>query len=423
MVWVYFLVYLGLVFLSAFFSSAETALISLDQGRLKHKASLKDRSAERLLALLAKPETLLSTLLIGNNLVNVAVASLTTVLSSRFISGDSQWVVLVSTGITTVVLLTFGEIIPKSLGFRHRDTIAEYYAKPVRLFQFLIYPVVSVFSYLSRLFMGKAAKGGGKRLSLRELKHLLASEVEMFSNEPETLKMVNEIIDLAERDVKSVMTARVDVVSVPLSEGLAGLSRMVAEKRFHTIPVFSDSGEQVVGIVSAKNLVTPLLSGKLDNLTLQDVMDPPLFVSEFSSLRYVLGQFRRYRTHIAVVIDEYGDALGIVTQSDIFQNVLGNLDAVSSPVQRVSGRVYRVLGNLAVDEARTLLPVEIEEKKDYATVAGFFIYQYGKMPREGARLRHKGVVWMVEKLDGLRIERLKVILEHSKKKRGGGGEG
>lgn len=416
MTWLYLLVYLGLVLLSALFSSAETALISLDQLRLKHQASMKDRRAQRLLALLSKPETLISTLLIGNNLVNVAVASLTTVLSSRFLSGDSQWVILISTGITTVVLLTFGEIIPKSLGFRHRDTLARYYAAPVRIFHFMIYPVVSVFSFLSRFFMGKSAQPGGRRLSLRELKHLMASEVEMFSDEPETLRMVNEIIDLAERDVKSVMTSRIDMVSISQSEGLMGLSRIIAEKRFHTIPIFSDNGEQVLGIVSAKNLVTPLLSGKLDNLTLTDVMEPPLLVSEFSSLRYVLDQFRRHRAHFALVVDEYGETQGIVTQSDIFQNILGYLDEVASPVQRVSKRVYRVLGNLAVDEARTLLPLDIEDKKDYATVAGFFIYHYGKMPKQGARLRHNGVVWMVEKLDGLRIEKLKVILEYSKKK-------
>ena len=411
MEWVYIAVYIVLVLLSGFFSSAETALISLNEIRLRHKSSRGDRRAKKLLALLRKPESLFSTLLVGNNLVNVAVASVTTVISSRLLRGNDQWVVLVSTAMTTIVLLTFGEIIPKSMAFRHREQLANLYVAPVRFFHALFFPAVLIFSYLSRAFMGKRSSGSSRRLSLLELKHLIASEVDLFRNEPATLRMVNEIIDLADRDVKSVMTSRVDIVAISASEGLEGFKRIVSEKRFHTIPVFRDNSEQVIGVVSAKKLITPLLSGKGESLSLADVIDPPLFVSEFSTLRYVLGQLRRQKTHFAVVVDEYGTTLGVVTQTDIFQNILGNLDFFASPVQRVGRRVYRVMGNLAMDEAISLLPVPIEEKKDFATVAGFFIYPYGKMPREGARLRYGGAVWIVEKLDGLRIERLKVILE------------
>jgi len=415
MEWLYVTVYLSLVLLSGFFSSAETALISLNEVRLRHKASRGDLSSQKLLTLIKKPEALFSTLLVGNNLVNVAVASLTTVISSRFLVGDDQWIVLISTAVTTVILLTFGEIIPKSWAYRHREKLSGFYVGPVHFFHLLFYPAVVIFSLLSRIFMGKTGHGSSKRFTLLELKHIMASDVEMFSDEPERLKMVNEIIDLAERDVKSVMTARVNMVALSAGEGLEGFRRIVSEKRFHTIPVFKDNTEQVVGVVSAKYLITPLLSGKADSLSLNDVMDRPLFVSEFSTLGYVLDQFRRHKTHFAVVVDEYGSTLGIVTQSDIFQNILGELDFIAAPVQRISRRVYRVLGNLAIDEALAQLPIQMEEKKDYATVAGFFIFHYGKMPKVGARLRHGGAVWIVEKLEGLRVEKLKVILEKEAK--------
>lgn len=405
------IVYLSLILFSGFFSSAETSLLSVNQVRLKHRASLNERKAINLLSLLKKPESVIATLLVGNNLVNVAVASLTTVVSSRFLKGDEQWTVLVSTVITTVVLLTFGEIIPKSFGYRHRDRLAFFYVSPVRFFYYVLFPVVAVFSSLSKLFMGKSGHGGEKRLSLTELKHILASEVEMFSNEPDTLRMVNEIIDLAERDVKAVMTTRIDIIAVSEQEGLDGVRRILSEKKVFNIPVFRENTEQIIGVIAAKNLVFPLLNGKGNSLSLNDIMDPPLFVSEFSTLRYVLAQFKRHKTHFAVVIDEYGDTMGVVTQSDIFQNVLGNLDFISSPVQRIGRRVYRVMASLAIDEARSLLPVDIEERKDYSTLAGFFIYHLGKMPKEGARLRYAGAVWIVEKMVGLRIEHLKVILE------------
>lgn len=411
MEWLYPLVFFILLVFSAFFSSAETALISLNQNRLKHKASLKDRRAQQIVKLLNKPETLISTLLVGNNIVNVAIASLATVISSHWLSGDEQWIVLVSTTGTTLVLLTFGEIIPKSLGYRHRDLLSGFYARPVHFFELLFSPVVIIFSFLSRVFMGKAGHNTSKHLSLMELKHLMASEVEIFSHEPDILMMINEIIDLSERDVKSVMTSRLDMVAISANEGLEGIRRVVLEKRINNIPVFRDNSEQVIGVVMAKQLLNPLLSGKGSSLTLIDIMTPPLFVSEFSSLRYVLDQFRRHRTHFAVVIDEYGATLGVVTQSDIFQNILGNLDLISSPVQRVSRRVFRIMGNLAMDEAVTLLPVEIEGKKDYSTISGFFIYHYGRMPKEGARMRHNGAVWIVEKMEGLRIEKIKLILD------------
>ena len=210
-----------LILFSAFFSSAETSLLTVSRIKLTHRAKKKDKKAMLLARLLEKPEEFLSTILIGNNLVNVAAASIATLLFTRFFRGSQGALLLLSTLATTLILLVFGEITPKSYGYRHAEKLSFLYARPIRFFNLLFYPLVKGLSLLPNLFFRRqGSKAWAKKeLSLEEIKHFLSKETQLFQHNPETLKMLNEIIDISQKDIKAIMTPRVGIVALKESSG------------------------------------------------------------------------------------------------------------------------------------------------------------------------------------------------------------
>jgi len=383
----YILPFVILVLFSAFFSSAETSMLSLNSIRLNHRAKKGSKKAKLLLSILKNPDEFFATILIGNNIVNIAAASISTIFFTKIFINDEQMILISSTVFTTLIILIFAEIIPKSYAFRHGDKMSSLYAWPIRFFSILFYPFAKFFSLLSTLLIPKRKKKRKRKaLTTEEIKHFLASEVQFFKHNPDNLKMVNEILDIGDSDIKSIMTPRIDIIGVDVSTSIADFKKIVLERGVSKVPLFNRNLDNIIGVIRLKRVIPAILSRGNQKVKLTDLAEKPFFISEYSSIDYILKEFRLNKIDFAVVLDEYGTTIGIVTLNDIFREIMGELKIGKSSINEIRNGTYLVRGELPVDEVNDQLDIELPEKKDFSTMSGLFTYYYGKMPKVGSAI-------------------------------------
>jgi len=400
-----------LVVFSAFFSSAETALLSVSRIKLAHRAKKKDKKAMLLARILEKPEEFLSTVLIGNNLVNVAAATIATYLFTQYFKGSHSAQLFGATIFTTLVLLIFGEITPKSYGYRHSEKLSDLYVLPIRFFNILFFPLVKGLALLVNFFFKKYKdkSWSKKELSLEEIKHFLANETQLFKYNPETLNMLTEIIDISQKDIKAIMTPRPGIVALRENSTSRDLKKIILEKNFSKIPIYKGKLDNITGIIDSHTLLPAMLNDDFDKLELKKIAAKPIFVSEYSSLNYILKEFKKHKLNLAVVLDEYGSTIGIITLSDILSGILGDIDMGSKNIKKLNRNVYQFKGSAPVAEINARLEIDLPEKKDYTTISGLFIYHYGKMPQENARVKIKQNLLVAKKMGKRKIEEILLI--------------
>jgi putative hemolysin len=396
-----------LILFSAFFSSAETSLLSLDKIKLAHKVKKKNKKAVLLIKILKSPDEFFSTILIGNNLANIAAASLVTILFSRFLRVNENLILLLSTACTTVIILFFAEVIPKTYAFRFSEKLSYLYAYPIKFFKFLFFPMVKTISFFSNFFFRKKMlKLDQKEFSPEEIKHFLESEIQFFKYSPETLKIVHEIIDVAQKDIKNVMTPRPKIIALEADSDLNQLKEIILKKRITKIPLYKDNLNNITGVIYTDKLLFELIHCDFQDLELDRISEKPVFISEYSSLNYVLKEFKRNRTNFAVILDEYGSTIGIITLNDIFREIFGEIEIKRTPIKRIDYNTFIIEGHLAVEDLNAQLHLDLPEKKDYITLSGMFIFHFGRFPRADATITIKTIQLKVKKMGERKIEEI-----------------
>lgn len=407
----YILIFIISILFSAFFSSAETSLLSLDKIKLNLKAKKKKSKKALLLArILKEPDEFFSTILIGNNFVNIAAASISTVLFSKLIAGSEQLTLLVSTVVTTIVILLFAEIIPKSYAFRYNEKMSYIYAYPIKFFTHLFYPFVKITTFFSNLvFRKKHPVGEEKGRTIEEIKDFLSSQVELFKYHRESLRMVYEIIDIAEKDIKSIMTPRLNITALEDSAGIDELKKIILTEKISKIPVYRDNIDHITGIIHASDILSSLLKGNFDQLNINNLSRPPIFISEYSSLNYALNQFKEHGLNLAVIVDEYGATIGIITLNDIFSEILGEIKIGRTPIEKTAKNTFIIKGSIPVEEVNEQLQIELPVKVDYTTMSGLFVYHFGKFPAENNRVGIKDYHLTAKRMGKRKIEEILLI--------------
>lgn len=381
----YVVLFFLLVLFSGFFSSAETALLSLNRIRLGMRSRQGDRRARLLEGILKNPDDFFSTILIGNNLVNIAAASITTMVFSRYLIADESMAIVVSTIVTTIIVLLFAEVLPKSYAFRRSERLSFLYAYPIRFFKYLFYPIVRTTSLFQRLFFRKPLVA--RRLTPGEVKHFLESQTQLFRFTPENLRMINEIIDISQKDIKGIMTPRVNVMALDESAGIDELKRLMVEKRMSRVPLYRENLDHITGVVHAGDVLAAMLNDRDKKISLRNMARLPLFVSEYSSINYVVSQFREHRVQMAVILDEYGVTIGVLTLNDIFTEILGGIDMPRARIRKVAQGVFQIPGNIMVKELNEQLNLQLPLRKEYTTLNGLFIFHHGRIPRAGTLIQ------------------------------------
>ncbi|GGM94660.1 hemolysin [Thermus composti] len=400
---------LALLFaLSAFFSASETALTTLYPWKLKELA--EERGGP--FRLIAQDITrFLTTILVGNNLVNIAATALVTELATQALGSAG---VGVATGVMTFLILFFGEITPKSLAVHHAEALARLAAWPIYALSVLFYPLGRFFSLVS---------GGLLRLlgleprntplvSEEELKLILAGAEASGAIDPQEEEMIQGVLALEDTPVREIMTPRVEMVAIEAGATLEEFLELFREHRYSRVPVYRESVDHIVGIAYAQDLLTYYCEEDLKGRTVASIAHPPYFVPENMDAWTLLKELRRRKVHMAIVVDEFGGTAGLVTLEDVMEEIVGEIydendEAEDAPIKPLGDGVYSVLAQTPVDEVSEALGVPLPEG-EYDTLSGFLYERFGRIPGVGESVEWQGFRFVVESADQRRIHRVRV---------------
>lgn len=402
---------LGLLLLfSGFFSGSETALFALDRMRLNYLVQKKRPHADQLEKLLSRPDRLLGTLLIGNNIVNIALSVFaTTFLVGLFGDKNTE---LLTIGILTPILLIFGEVTPKTYAARHAEKVAFFVLPVIRLSTLILTPLVWVVSGISRFFTRLLGKQEARpMISEDEIRTIITSGEQSGAVAQEKQQMLHGVFDLAHIQVRDVMVPRPEIIGIEIQTPFAELLRLIQNAPHSRFPVYEEHLDNIIGVIHAKDILR--FVDRPDSFSLRDKVRPPYFVPESKRIETLLQSFRRLRMHMAVVVDEYGGVEGLVTMEDVVEQIVGTIDdeydVAEVSFQEITPRHYLLDGGESVRSVNRRFGLELSEEH-VTTMAGFLLRQFGTIPIEGAHCREQEVTFVVRKVEGRRIEEIELIL-------------
>ena len=371
-----------LVAFSAFFSASETAFSSLNQIRLKSRADDGDRTAARVLAMSEQYDKLLSTILIGNNIVNIAAASIGTIIFTKMLGAERG--ATVSTMVLTIVVLIFGEVTPKSLAKEMPETIATAVAPVLSLLMLMLTPLTWLFSQWKRLLSHFVHSSESDTITEGELMTMVSeaeSDGELTDRESELIRSAIEFDDV---EVEEILTPRVDVVAVEDDISLEELAQTFAESGYSRLPVYHGTIDNIIGVVHEKDFYIARLkkATKID-----DLVAPTLYTTGSTQISQLLRTLREQHHHMAVVVDEYGGTEGIITLEDILEELVGEIwdehDEVTEDFRKQSDGSWLVSGSASVDDLFETLDLPEDEDIDSNTVNGLVQEKTCHLPKVG----------------------------------------
>lgn len=393
---------LALVALSAFFSASETAYTSLNRARLKSLANGGSRRAERALALSEDYDRLLSGILVGNNIVNILSASLATVLFVRLIGGAG---VSVSTAVMTVVVLMFGEIAPKSIAKERPEKVALAFYPALNAILVLLSPVIFLTTCWQKLVYRVFKPAEDRGITEEELITIVEeaeNEGEIDEHESELIRSAIEFNDLTAEDI---LTPRVNLVAVDVEDSAEDIARAFEDSGRSRLPVYEDSVDTIVGILHEKDFYR-----LRDRQSTRQMMTAPLCVVPSTQLGVLLKLLQKTKNHMAVVVDEYGGVVGIVTMEDILEELVGDIwdehDEVVEDIVTLPEGGWRVSGGASLEDVRELMPIDGDY--DSVTVNGWVLEVLGRFPDPGDGFDCGDFHVTVEKVANRRVELIRV---------------
>ena len=410
------ILYLVLFFLclvaSAFFSSAETAFISLPRTRVKHLVESGVIGAGRVAKITEQPEKLLATVLLCNNLVNVAAAALGTAIAVSIWTDNENIAILVATLVVTILLLIFAEVTPKTLAIRHPERMALLYVYPLGVITKIAYPVAAGLTWIASILAGGKAKVPHSLVSEEEIRSMISVGREEGTVEEAEAELLHKVFVFGDRTVREVMSPRPEVVWIEKGTKLADFLGIYAEHPHTRFPVYQDSFDTVVGILSIKDVLMAQASSSLDiKSVIDDLVRPVLFVPETKRIAQLFAEMQSQGYPMVVVIDEFGVTSGIVTMGQLVAEIVGEMGdelvKADKDFEVIDDRTIQIDGGMHVEEANEELGLGLPTG-DYDTVAGFLLSLLGHIPREGEQLRYGNLKLAVTQMRELRIEKILV---------------
>ena len=393
------------IVLSAYFSATETAFNSVNRIRLKNQAEKGDGRAALVLGLLEEYDKLLTTILIGNNLVNIAATSMATVLFIRLLGEDRGQGA--ATLVITLVLLVFGEITPKSLAARFPERASCLFAPALRWLMILLTPVTALFGLWKRL-LGRIVKEEEDRgITEEELLTMVdVAEDEGGINEQESTLLRNSI-DFMDQEAQDILTPRVDICGVEARETKKEIAARFTETGYSRLPVYEGDLDHIVGILYQKDFYNRIYDGDGE---ISSIIRPVIFVSEHRKLGGLLREMQQKKMQIAVVLDEFGGTRGIVTMEDILEELVGEIwdehDEIVNEIEKVSDGEYLVLGGANLEKLMDEL--DRTSDSDALTVSGWVLEAAGHLPVQGEEIRRDGLDITVLEMEEKRVKRIRL---------------
>ena len=396
------LAFFALLIFSAYFSATETAFSTLNHSRVKSRADAGDAKAQRVLRLADQYDKLLSTILVGNNIVNIAMASIATVF---FVSMLGDTGATVSTVVVTLLVLVFGEISPKSLAKESPERVACFSAPILRTFMTLLTPVNFLFSQWKKL-LGRLIRSDDTPGVTEDELLTIVNEAEQDGGiNPQEGALIRNAIEFNEREAKDILVPRVDLEAVAVTDDAQTVAEAFRTTNFSRLPVYDGTIDHIVGILLEKDFHNHVFG---TNLSIRSILKPAVFVNEGMEISRLLKLLQKNKAHMAVVADEYGGTVGIVTMEDILEELVGEIwdehDEIVEEIRSVGPHQYRVLCTVGLD--RMLDFFGIRADPEAATVNGWVMEQLGKIPEAGDTFTYETLTVEVRRVSERRAEEL-----------------
>ena len=397
-----------MIVLSAFFAMSETALLSISKYKVRHWVEKKKYGSSYVKKLKDNPEILLSTVLIGNNLVNTAAAAIATSIALQIFQHNA---IGIATGVATFLILIFGDMTPKSIGANNNEILAPMVAPVIWNISIAIYPITKALEYFLN---GINKLVGTKKISIiteEELKSIVKASEEEGSIKEIEKKMIQRIFDFDNTPVSDVMTRKKSIVYVSSDMQIKDVLQLPTAKMYSRFPVYDKSRENIVGILYLKDMLKFVKDGKYD-IAVKQIMRKPFFVFENKKMDTMLRLFQNRKQHMAIVIDEKAHVVGLVTIENILEEIVGEIidesDKLNPSITQFSKNEWIVKGSSEIEEVNAKTGISIK-KADYIDLDGFILATLGKAPKVGDVIEHQGCKIIMEDVQGKKVLSARIV--------------
>ena len=402
-----------LVLCYSFFSASETAFSSLNKIRLKAMINTGNSAAEKTLALADDFSKLLTSILIGNTIVNVVAASLATVLFTNIYGGNG---VAVSSAVMTLVIMVIGEILPKTLAKHNPEKFAVSVTPILRLLVFLLTPLTFIFHLLEKL-ISRFYEDNSETYSNDEIITMVEEANEEGEMEDHEAEIITNALEFNDLDVGEILTPRIDVIAIDIDEdSLQDIEKYYRDSGYSRLPVYEDSIDNIIGVLHEKDFYYHLLYEK--DLNIRDILQKTMYTSSQVKISSLLKQFQSSKTHLAIVVDEYGGTEGIITMEDILEELVGEIydehDEVIEYYKKIDDNTYLVKGDLDIDDLFEHFAIANDEDFEFNTTSAWVIDVLDKIPSVGDHFDYKNLHVEVTDADSKKVNVIKVTINEDK---------
>ncbi|WP_321990893.1 hemolysin family protein [Marispirochaeta aestuarii] len=405
-----------LILLSGFFSASETAFTSLSTLQIQHMVDNLGRRGRRVKELSGKPDVLLTTILIGNNLVNIGASAIATEMTIRLFGSQA---IGIMTGILTLIILIFSEVTPKRIAIIHNQGIALVTAFPIQVLSVILFPFIRMISLISSLITRFFSSERREHLSMEGILHIVNMAGTMGVVKQYEQEMIKSIFRLNDVSAKAIMTHRTEVFSLEKSLSLTEAFPEMIEEGFSRIPVYDRDPEKIVGVVLFKDAAREVANGR-GSIPLQELMLEPMFIPTTKKISDIYTAFKGGKLNLAVVMDEYGGLAGIVTQEDVIEELFGELydeneEKGRERIHHIKGNRYRIKGDTSLKQIEDSLGIELPHGKYVQTISGYISELLDRLPQRNETVETEWGELTIEGIVRNRITSLQLILKEGSK--------
>ena len=397
---------------SGFFSASETALMSLSRIKIRHMEEDGVRGAKLVSSLLENSNRLLSSILVGNNIVNIAATSIST---SLFITLWGEQGVAAATALMTVLVLIFGEITPKTISANSPEKVSIFVAKPIKVFMVILSPIVWVFNVITKVIfklLGVDDDGVKPFITEEELKTMVNVSHEEGVLEMEEREIINNVFEFGDMQAKEAMVLRLDMIAIDLEDSYDEIIELFKQEKLSRMPVYEETIDDIIGILNIKDIIF-LSDEEIENFDIKQYIRDPFFTYEFKKITQLLEEMKREKSQMAIVVDEYGGTAGLITIEDLVEVIVGDIedeyDEEEDEIQVISPTEYLVEGSTKISDVNEILDIELESE-EFDSIGGYIIGYIKHIPEENELIEVDGIKFNIESVDKNRIKKIRILL-------------
>ena len=410
--WFSYILLVILIALSAFFSASETAYTTVNKIRLQNYVDAGSKKAKTALFIAENYDRTLTTILIGNNIVNIGASSIATLLFVKLFGPSGA---AISTAVMTILILIFGEVLPKSFAKESSEKFALAFSRPLRILMTVFWPVVFLFIQLKKVakHISPIKEEETPTVTEQELKFIVESIEDEGVLEKQESELVQHALEFDEKTVQEVLTPRVDMTTLDIEDDLQTNIGLVLTERFSRIPVCRGTSDRIIGILHTKDLLEALVRG--DAIDLASMVQPAFFVYKTKKLSSLLADFKRNKTHVAIVTDDYGGTVGMVTMEDLLEELVGDIwdedEEIIQDFVQIDSQHFLISGDLTIRDLFDQLDLPFSNlESNHTSCGGWALEALGHIPQAGEAFRFKNMTLTIQEMDDQRVKKLSVYL-------------